>query len=160
MSVSLLITIEPQKQSEWCWAAVTSTVDHYYDATSSWTQCSLANNQLHQTTCCVAGSSKQCNQPWDLQRSLGLVGRLRIAVETPALYDGIQQEIDEKHPLCVRIGWPDGQGHAVIIYGYDDAIGYVFVGDPIFGITKIPYASFLSHYQGDGQWTDSYFTEL
>jgi hypothetical protein len=161
MSASLVFNMQPQQESEWCWAAVTSSIDQYFNAGSAWSQCLLANNQLQQTSCCVNGASAQCNCPWYLDRSLALVSRLRSYVQAVAPFAGVQQEINQNDPLGVRIGWSGGGGHFVVIYGYDDstATAYVLVADPIWGISQIPYTTFVSSYRGNGAWTDSYYTQ-
>jgi hypothetical protein len=161
MSASLAFQMEPQQQTEWCWAAVTSSIDHYFNSASTWSQCLLANNQLQQTTCCANGGSAQCNCPWYLDRSLSLVNRLRSYVQGVASFTGVQQEINNNDPLGVRIGWTGGGGHFVVIDGYDDstATDYVLVADPIWGVSQVPYTVFMSNYRGNGTWTHSYYTQ-
>lgn len=161
MSASLMFTIQPQQQTEWCWAAVTSSVDQFFNTASTWTQCLLANNQLQQTTCCSNGSSSSCNCPWYLDRSLTLVNRLRAYLQAVAPMAGVKQEINQNDPLCARIGWSGGGGHFVVLYGYDDSTptDYVLVADPIWGISQVPYNSFVSSYRGNGSWTHSYYTQ-
>src|SRR5579863_7669733 len=46
-----------QQQTEWCWSATSTSISHFYNAASTWTQCSLVNNAFNQTTCCQNGSS-------------------------------------------------------------------------------------------------------
>jgi hypothetical protein len=58
------LAMQPQLQSQWCWAACSTSVSHLYDASSSWTQCRVVNAELGQTGCCQEGSSGQCNRPW------------------------------------------------------------------------------------------------
>ena len=161
MSATLAFQIQAQQQSEWCWAAVTSSIDHYFDNGSTWTQCGLANDQLGQGTCCNDGSSTSCNCPWYLERSLGRVNRLRAFLQAVAPFPGVQQEINQKDPLGVRIGWAGGGGHFVVIFGYDDATAtdYVIVADPIWGVTQLPYSALVSGYRGNGSWTHSYYTQ-
>jgi len=161
MSASLAFTIQPQQQTEWCWAAVTSSVDQFFSAASTWSQCTLANDQLQQTSCCTNGSIAQCNCPWYLERSLGRVNRLRAYIQAAAPFTGVQQEINQGDPVCARIGWAGGGGHFVVIFGYDDSTptNYVVVADPIWGVSQIPYSVFSSSYRGNGTWTHSYYTQ-
>lgn len=161
MSAALAFVIQHQQQTEWCWAAVSASIDYYFKPSTIWSQCSLANNQLQQSSCCVNGSSAQCNCPWYLDRALSLINRLRSFVSAAASFGNIQQEISQKDPLCARIGWSDGGGHFVVIYGYDDSTPnqYVLVADPWWGISQIPYTVFVSAYQGNGAWTHSYYTQ-
>src|SRR6266700_5017599 len=69
-------TMQTQQQTQWCWAAVSVSVNLYYDPTSGQTQCAVANTALGQTTCCNDGSTAQCNQPWFLYLALQIVGNL------------------------------------------------------------------------------------
>ena len=49
---SLAFVIEPQLQTNWCWAAVSKSVSWFYDQSSPWTQCRVANAALPRTDCC------------------------------------------------------------------------------------------------------------
>jgi len=167
MGQLLTFKVQPQQESEWCWLAVTASIDTYYSQPSAWTQCLLANDQLFQQTCCQDGKTADCNKPGSLQSSLGRVQRLRNSVASPILFLGVQQEIDSLNPvgrpIAVGITWPDGDtGHAVIIVGWDSTAGedYVYVADPADGSTRhIPYSTFLVSYDGKGTWNNTYFTE-
>ncbi len=49
--MSSLITLLPyerqdQEQTQWCWAAVAASVAKYYDAETSWKQCTIVNAEL------------------------------------------------------------------------------------------------------------------
>ena len=70
------LTVEHQTQTQWCWAAVSNSVSHFYDAGSTWTQCTIVNAELGQSTCCSNGSSSACNKPWYLDKALTRVGCL------------------------------------------------------------------------------------
>lgn len=161
MSGSIPFTIQPQQQTEWCWAAVSVSVDHYFNAASAWTQCLIANNQLNQSNCCTNGSDPQCDCPWYLDRALSAMNRLRVWLQSPAGFSSVKQEINQSDPLCARIGWSGGGGHFVAISAYDDTTSsdYITVNDPIWGVSQIPYNVFLSNYRGNGSWTDSYYTQ-
>src|SRR5262249_49866891 len=62
----LHFTMQHQEQTQWCWSATATSVSQYYNAASTWTQCSLVNAELGRTDCCSAPSSNDCNQPWTL----------------------------------------------------------------------------------------------
>ena len=38
--------VQAQLESEWCWAAVSTSIAHYYNPSSSVTQCQVVNQQL------------------------------------------------------------------------------------------------------------------
>src|SRR5262249_28827267 len=62
--------MQQQLQSNWCWAAVASSVAKHYDQTSGWPQCEIANQELGQTCCCTNGGSPDCDKPWCLDLAL------------------------------------------------------------------------------------------
>src|SRR5262245_35787098 len=70
------LTVEHQQQTNWCWAAVSNSVSRYYDPSSTWSQCTIANAELGHSSCCTNGGSAACNQPWFLDRALTRVGCL------------------------------------------------------------------------------------
>ena len=57
----LNFTVPAQQQSNWCWAAVATGVAHYYNSTSTVTQCQVVNAQLGRTDCCKNPGSTSCN---------------------------------------------------------------------------------------------------
>ena len=159
-AANLNFTIQQQVQTEWCWSAVATSISHFYNASSAWTQCSLANAELGQTTCCQNGSSSACNQPWYLERALQRTGNLQNWTGAPASYAAVQQEIGDSRPLGVRIGWSGGGGHFVVLDGYDTAGDqYLSVKDPFYGASTYSYAAFQTAYQSTGSWTHTYFTK-
>jgi hypothetical protein len=40
------LQMQYQQMSNWCWIAVATSINHYYDPASTWTQCSLTTAQL------------------------------------------------------------------------------------------------------------------
>ncbi|MEJ7679478.1 MAG: papain-like cysteine protease family protein [Segetibacter sp.] len=65
----LPFNMEMQTKSNWCWAATSKSVSHYYSRLSPWTQCKIASSELGQT-CCTSPVPSPCNVPWYLDRSL------------------------------------------------------------------------------------------
>lgn len=150
-------TMQPQQQTQWCWAANSVSVVLYYDPASGQTQCAVANIALGQTTCCADGSTAQCNQPWFLDQALNIVGNLNAWSSGKATQAAIKAEIDQCRPFCLRIGWNGGGGHFVTVYGYSRR--GLTIGDPFYGNSVVDYAAFPSTYQGGGAWTDNYTTK-
>jgi len=155
---TLPFAMQPQQQTEWCWAAVSVSVSFYYSSASTWTQCSLANDELGQTTCCLNGSTVACNQPWYLDRALTRTSHLKAFAPGSILVAKVKAEIDADRPLGVRIGWSNGGGHFVVIDGYSNS-DLLDIQDPFWGSSTIDYTLFLSSYQGSGSWTHSYWTQ-
>jgi len=152
--------MQDQTQTQWCWAATAVGMSLFYNPSSTWTQCSLVNRELGQTTCCQDGSSAVCNRPWYLQNALQTTGNLVQWVAGAASFADVQQEINAKRPLAARIGWSGGGGHFVVLDGYDTTAGqYLSVQDPWYGHSTYSYLAFQTAYQGSGEWTHSYYTK-
>jgi hypothetical protein len=154
---SLHFTIQHQRQTQWCWAAVTASVAAYYQQ-PNWTQCRVVTLVLGQGYCCLVGvgSSASCNQPWYLDRALDRVGNLGSVTSAPLQLQQVLSEMDADRPVGVRIGWAGGGGHFVAIGGYSQNV--MDVCDPWFGPSTIDYITFRTRYQGMGRWTHSYRT--
>jgi Papain-like cysteine protease AvrRpt2 len=157
----LALAMQPQLQSQWCWAACATSVSLFYDGASTWTQCSVVNTELGQTTCCQDGSTSQCNQPWYLDKALTRTGNLASWAAGTTTIAQIRSQVASGRPVGARIGWSGGGGHFVMIAGYRacDPDGYIDVRDPIYGSSDVSLATFTSSYHGTGSWTHTYYTE-
>lgn len=153
----IAFTMQPQQQTQWCWAALSVSVNLYYDPASGQTQCAVANAALGQTTCCQNGNTAQCNQPWFLDLGLQIVGNLDGVSAGKATMTTIRNQILQCRPLCLRIGWNGGGGHFVAVYGYSNK--RLNIGDPWYGNSVVTFADFPDSYQGGGAWTDSFTTQ-
>jgi hypothetical protein len=154
------IEVQSQLQSQWCWAACSTSISHLYDTGSRWTQCKVVNAELAQTGCCRDGSTGQCNQPWYLDRALTRTGNLAGRSPGLASVSKLRSQLGAGRPVGARVGWAGGGGHFVKISGcLDDATGILEVRDPIYGTSEISVAAFAASYQGSGSWTHTYFTE-
>src|SRR6266513_228265 len=69
-SKQLTFAMQAQTQSNWCWAATSTSVSLYYWSRSGWTQCRVANAELGLAGCCMDPVPGQCNVPWFLDRAL------------------------------------------------------------------------------------------
>jgi hypothetical protein len=155
---TLPFTIQRQTQEQWCWAAVSASVSRFYNSRTSWTQCALANNQFGQVSCCSKGFLSQCNKPWYLDRALDKVGHFRAFSSGAAMMGQVQSEVDAGRPLPVRVGWPVGGGHFLLITGYS-SMNALDVQDPWSGSSTVNYEVFRLRYRGNGRWTHSYWTK-
>jgi len=157
---NLPFVMQMQRQTYWCWAAVATSVSLFYDSASNWTQCLVANGELGRTDCCQSGGANpRCNDTGIYVSSLQLVGHFDHEVNSPVTFAEIQGEVDASRPLCAGIVWSGGMGHFVAIVGYFVPGEWIEVKDPDGTITRMPYATFQTSYQGSGTWTDSYFTQ-
>ena len=155
------LDMQQQLQPNWCWSAVSTSVSHFYNQASAWTQCTLANAELGQAACCADGSTPQCNRDWYLDRALTRTDNLQSWVGNPVTLSDVEHEVNAGRPVGVRIGWSGGGGHFVVVDGYSDpgtGPGFLNVEDPFYGKSRIPYSAFRNSYQGSGAWTHTYYT--
>jgi hypothetical protein len=154
---------QPQQQSEWCWAATTVSITLYYDPTSTWTQCSLANHVFGQTTCCQNGGSAMCNRGSDCGADLSTTNHLSSELAAPIPLTTIMQEIDALRPIAIAITWNGGGQHFVTIDGYDASdptAPTIDVQDPAYGRSaNQDFNTFPATYQGGATWNWTYLTK-
>lgn len=166
------VTIEKQQRTEWCWAAVSVSVNAFFRPSSSHTQCELAGAVLNMT-CCSGdrpSHSAPCNAPHDIHTVLG---RLHLLAADPIVkalsFHELKDEIDHDRPVCVLIKWlgkdgkPGDRGHFIAIEGYRITPAgkqFVSIGDPFFGPSEVEYAEFSSpgggYRDGHGVWFASF----
>jgi hypothetical protein len=152
--------MQHQQQTNWCWAAVSTSVALYYDPASTWTQCTVANGELGRSDCCGAGGGTSCNVYGTLNTALTRVGHLDHMDSTVASFQAVDDEIDGGRPLGIRVAWSGGGAHFLSVIGYlEGATNYVAVDDPIYGKSDLTYATLETSYQGSGTWTHSYYTQ-
>jgi hypothetical protein len=164
------LVVEHQQQTQWCWAAVSNSVSHFYDAGSTWTQCSIVNAELGQSTCCTNGSSSACNKSWYLDKALTRVGCLLTWASGTLSFATVKSLINGGRPPCARQGWSGGGGHFMAVACYFEGILGLLarsgstakrlrISDPWYGDSVVDYDVFVSGYQGTGSWTHSYRTQ-
>jgi hypothetical protein len=159
-SKHLSFNMQAQTQSNWCWAATSTSVSHFYWFFSHWTQCKVANAELGHTDCCHSPVPSDCNVPWYLDRALTRTNNF-VSIAGPAGFQQVKDEIDAGRPVGARIGWSGGGGHFMVIYGYSIVFGveYFDIDDPIYGKSHLTVTDFSNNYQGSGSWTHTYFTK-
>jgi hypothetical protein len=154
----LNFTVPAQLESEWCWAAVSTGVAHYYSDSSTISQCQVVNHQLGRTDCCTNPSSKSCNVPGYLDKALSYVGHLKSQQGSAATYSKTSNAVVAGTPPCIRIGWSGGGGHFIGVFGIEPT-ELLWVTDPIYGPSLVSYSTLTGGtYQGNGSWTNTYFT--
>ena len=155
----LAFDMQPQEEANWCWAAVATSVSHFYDAGSTWRQCDVANAQLGRNDCCAGAALAACDVYGFVDDALRRVGHFGRVTAAAADFAAGRKEVDAGRPLCLRVAWSGGGAHFLSLIGYlaDDA-GYVAVDDPIYGKSDLTYATLETAYQGSGAWTHSYYT--
>jgi len=149
--------MQHQLESEWCWAATSTSVCHFYNPSSTITQCQVVNHQLNRTDACVNGDSPACNQPGYLDEALAFLGCLDRVDATPEPFATVVAQTSAGRPLGLRVAWAGGGAHFLACSGYEQN-QLMVVEDPIYGTSVVPYSAMLSAYQGSGSWTTSYLT--
>ena len=160
-SKKLGFTMQSQLASNWCWAATSNSVSHFYWFLSTWTQCTIANAELGRTDACNTPTPAGANVPWYLDNALTRTNNFVSITGGQATFAQIRAEIDAGRPMGCRIGWNGGGGHFMAIYGYSTWFGeeYVDIDDPIYGKSHLTLVDFSTNYQGSGTWTHYYITK-
>jgi hypothetical protein len=161
-SRNLEFGIQHQLHSNWCWAAVATSVALFYDPKSKWTQCRVANRSLGMKGCC-GGVGRKCNKIGHLQDTLQLVGHGERPpyIEGKVSFSRAREEIDAGRPVGVRTQWRGSEiGHVLAIVGYHSGLAMLTVEDPTYGRSYVHYRVFCRDYRGSGRWTRSYYTKV
>jgi Papain-like cysteine protease AvrRpt2 len=154
--------MQRQIHSNWCWAAVATSIALYYDPESKWTQCRVANGNLQRRGCCGKHVSHKCNVTGHLKQVLRLVRHARRPSEVKRRipFNRAQREIDAGRPLGVRTQWRGGEGgHFLTIVGYHREFEMLTIADPLFGRSHWHYRAFSDDYRHSGGWKNSYYTK-
>lgn len=140
---SLQVNLQKQQNTHWCWVAVTASIAKFYNPTSHWSQSKLIEQfirvplygkkvlELAKTT---TGTKNRTNFPGKIEDGLRMVQcfRDRITLKSSGTYEElvlegqqkfllVKAEIDLNRPVVcgVRPKGSTGEGHAVIIVGYE-----------------------------------------
>jgi Papain-like cysteine protease AvrRpt2 len=149
--------MQTQQEDEWCWAAVSASVERYFQPESYVTQCEIASQVIAANCCTQPGLY---DEPAMLQDALGVIKRLR-AVTGRLMFDELQAEIDACRPVCIRIAWDGGAAHFVTLTGYrvlDSGVRTVDVADPFYPDSTQDFDLFPQYYHGGGVWTATFLT--
>jgi hypothetical protein len=149
-----------QRRTLWCWAAVTMSINRYYQPESNVTQCWIANRTLGRSDCCFDDADNgSCNVQASLGDALRTVGH--YAGQQPADVAEARRQIDQEQPAGIFIRWSPTEGHFASICGYvDTPRGTEFVvADPRYGNRSVLASELLDgRYRGAGEWTTLYLT--
>ncbi len=156
-----------QTQSQWCWAGVTETISSVVGKAKS--ECKMASRFIKGTPgdyCCQAAhaGTSECNKPYFLDKSLGFYKMLDQMFANQISTLNIIQDLKKRLPVGVRIGWDNGGGHFLVLYGakYVGKVQTFNLWNPLplgKGDKQIVNRSALTRYQNAGNWTHSYTTK-
>jgi len=171
-------TMECQRQSNWCWAAVTKSVKQYASPQRSEQQCEIATKVLGPgVDCCNSPAKYNCTH--SLKDALEKSGQLLLFLDAQTTFETIEKQINRNKPVCARIVWDvnddgieDG-AHFVVIAGCENpgptGVPWITVKDPDGGqagyggslesdVYEMTFADFRSHYRLAGTWYQTYLT--
>jgi hypothetical protein len=129
------VPLDPQLQSEWCWAASAEMVMAYLGTNVE--QCAQANYLFGRTDCCTNADSaedlSECNQPGWPNWSYWGFSFEETAIGTALSFAQLQTEIAANRPVGFAWSWSTGGGHYMVATGTevgDDGTQYVTINDP------------------------------
>jgi Papain-like cysteine protease AvrRpt2 len=151
--------MQHQQETEWCWDAVSVSIDHYFNTNSPLTQPAFATHELNVPLA-------EANQPRYIQFALQDLGRLESNPNGCLAFADIQKQLDANLPVVAHIEWDQGGAHYVLITGYQfspTGAPQVLVADPLMASGSVlvwDYATFVyayspSHSQAEGYWVDT-----
>ncbi len=169
---ALSFQVQRQEKSEWCWAAVSVSVDRFFRPASTHTQCEIASSVLN-LQCCNGtqrAPTDACNTPHTLHPVLGRFHLLAAdPIRKPLAFNRVRTEIDAGRPVCVLIKWLDNQGqltnrgHFIALNGYRVTPAqkqFLSITDPMYGSSEIAFEQFISekggYRDGRGVWFASF----
>lgn len=154
--------LQRQEQSFWCWAAVASGIQSFFDPNAVLTQSQIVE-------ACLGNNE---NKTLELARALTRLGTLVCSHEAVPALGEIRKHLSNGMPVPVRIGWTeikDGQrkltkrGHFVVITGVlqsdprGDDYTMVRVADPANDMAAYwAYGVFKNSYKFTGMLTHFY----
>lgn len=151
-------TMQAQTESNWCWAAATASISHFYLSTSAWTQCTIANDALGRNDCCTTPTPGLCNVTCYYEDALSVTGNYD-SMGSPAVGTVVVKLIAGR-PVGATLTIAGGGAHGVVISSWMD-----FMGDEWFGIEDpaggFLYERVIALQNGTyGQtWVQSYYTK-
>jgi hypothetical protein len=100
------LQMQYQLMTEWCWIAVATSINHFYNPSSTWTQCSLLTDQL-QANNNMKGQC--CPDAQLISATPGLAQALADPYSSSALYalESVNAELSATPPICNHSGTLD-----------------------------------------------------
>ena len=149
--------MEQQQEPDWCWNAVSVSVNNYFNPALPLTQDEFA----------VRALGADANRPFYLSTALADLELMNGAPIAGFLsFSEIQAQLDANLPVCVKIAWNEGGFHYLVITGYAVSPGgdpLVYISDPILMDSNVAvwdYNAFVfayspSYANAEGTWVDT-----
>ena len=158
--------LEPQCQTQWCWAAVTRAVQARLFG-QMLTLCEIASTTLDRSCCDddddCANAARSCNRQTYLQRAFSAHGIQHTYIRGAPVLDTIHTEIQAGRPVPILVDWDGGGGHFFVIVGLDPRPpGVLMVADSrrasdddptLAPITRRQLPDAASRFDVAGRWT-------
>ena len=124
----LQVTLYPQLQDEWCWAASGEMIMSYLGKNVA--QCDEANHAQNRTDCCSNPSA--CDNPGWPDFSYFGFNYTQTSNGTALAFSQLQTEIAANRPVGFAWAWTGGGGHYMVAIGteVDEGTQYVTINDP------------------------------
>lgn len=138
----------PQEQSNWCWAASTAMVLNYYNSTN-YKSCDIASKYFQTNTCNNPSSYNRTNSMLNLKSIYNNEGVYFEEYDAKFAWISIRDEIDKGNPLVIRVENSNGEGHDLVIFGYEwvNKEFNIWFFDPMAGYSNPgSQTHFLSHF--------------
>ncbi|MGZ2361296.1 C39 family peptidase [Streptomyces sp. 372A] len=151
----LNITMQAQQKTNWCWAASGNTIATWYGRDYSQNRfCNAAFGRAQGYECPNSQAALD-----NVQNALYWAGINPGSYVSGWLrYSTVQTEIAAGRPVETRIQWSSGGGHMHVLYGYDDADGLVYWGDPWPSSNRYNWASHAWYVNNsEFSWTHSLY---
>jgi hypothetical protein len=161
VKASLRFVIQQQIMSNWCWAAVATSVFKYYRPASLITQRKFVSDILQIPQCNTTGQLPlACNKPYGLVAALDSLRIYDGWENKPTHPDIIYDELINKRPVGILLSNNVNNGHFLVISGINlTPSGTVLtIEDPINASTRdVRYSLLVNGFEGS-YWTKTYFT--
>lgn len=154
-------TIQQQQQTNWCWAALTSSVNDFYGSAAR-SQGELANWAFKTTSCTQTPVGNTCNQAYNTSLALAHVNHLKKTTEAALDLAAVKAELPG-NPIGAGIRWASSNvGHAVALTACagDGDKATVTVQDPgKASVTHMPFAKFPGGQFKGADWKRTFTTQ-
>lgn len=155
------LSVSRQELPKWCWAAIAGSMGRYY-GTGLWPQHEVARAVLG-CDCSRFREDEELRARCDayamLDDALRLTGCYSHWSPGRPTFERLRAEIVAGRPACLQIDWYRGGAHYVVLTGYYDDTGEVYIQDPLHGPSVQDFASYPRHYCGiGGVWAGTFWT--
>jgi Papain-like cysteine protease AvrRpt2 len=126
MGVLAQVTMEQQKNDQWCWAAVTGSVFNFLQ-NASITQEEVVCRVLNNPACSTQPTPSECDRPSLLDIALPQICPCNLSTQGVLPFSDLQDQIDNhSHPVPIALEFATRLGsvvHYCLIKGCNEAAG-------------------------------------